>query len=1170
MYISKLHIHGFKSFLHKTDLNFGEGITSVIGPNGCGKSNIVDAIRWILGEQKTSVLRSKKMEDVIFNGSKNRKPLGFSEVSLTIHNDKGRLPVEYSDVEITRRLFRSGESEYLLNKVPCRLRDITELFMDTGMGADAYSVIELKMIDSILSHNPSERRRLFEEASGINQYRKQRQSATRKLDYTHGDLERVRDIIHEIEGKVHSLKLQLKRFERHKKLSKELKSSNVLLAQIEIQLIQEREAPQLINQSRLRSEQSNLSGQMNIDESLIQKVQDNYEIHKDKLDKSKNELLSLEKNLNVVNENILVWTEQQKSSESRIHQIKDEKSITENRSESLNTQIQELHQLIQDLKPEVNKRQNQYSDKKSDYQSIQDNYEIISQEYKKTKIKYDDQIQLIHNRENENQRKNATLEEKEKSLIQIQEKREGIISKRVFLESELIQLKEKIKLQEKENSKNSLVLETAQIDHAKIEEKVIEQKSNLIKIQSQIQSVKSKQQFYQEILQNHEGKSSGVKYVLDNPAKFKGVVGVVSDLLEVKDEYRHAVDIALGESSQYLVMDTRAHALSAIKILKNETKTKISIIPLDVIPKIKTSDNGKFKPVIHFIKTDKKGNSLFEYLLQQIYLIDSAEKYLELAEKQKNDYSWVTLNGDYFGQRYIIKSGRTNQESAIGRQKQVEKYEKDLQKLIQKEKSVVTQIQTLSDLANENHQNVKKLTNILNNDIKALHQLEKNFTQTEFVLNQNNDSIKDKKDQIFTIATLVDELKSGIGNLYAEIDRLKTEKLAFKTEIDAKSVSLNKLQTEKNALQQMVQDSRVSLVEIEKEIEGYEYRFKTANEQINELKERISRFDKERKNIDTKLDNLINYLEKAEAQKLVHLENQKLLTEKKNTNEELYNKYYDELQNLQKGVRDRQKIKDENIDRLQKTELKLAEFNTEKEIIRNKVRELYHVEVPKEVLDINALNPTELKQNIESIDRSIERIGPINMAVTEEYEKESERLAFLTSQNKDLVESEKIIRDTIKEIDHEAKNKFVTTFDAIAEHFKKTYTMIFDGGEAHLRLVHDDNPLEADIEVIARPPGKKTQTLRMLSGGEKALTAIALLFAIYLVKPSPFCILDEVDAPLDDINIRKFTNMLRKFSKETQFIVVTHNKLTMEASDYMYGVTQEEEGVSKIVSVEFS
>lgn len=535
MYISNLNIQGFKSFLPKTKLTFGDGITCIVGPNGCGKTNIVDAIRWILGEQKSSVLRSAKMDEIIFNGSKNKKPISFCEVSLTIHNDKGRLPIEYTDVEITRRYYRSGESEYFINKVPCRLKDITGLFIDTGMGANAYSVIELKMIETILSQNASDRRRLIEEAAGISQYKNQKSSTMRKLDATKSDLERVKDIIAEVESNVKNLNLQMKRFERHKILIDKVKNSEVILAQAQLQILSDQEAPLRDKMTKEQTDRSTMTGQVSLDESLLTEMETQFSNARNSLQNCQNELTEVEEKLRKTNDNILVWTEQKKSNELRIQQYTDEKIQSTGRIETLETQIGEIQVQISSFQPEIEKRQKEFNTVKGKFDKIQSEYDTRQEQWKTLRNEYDVHLEYIHQLRAKVERTRAGLEEKESGIFRLQEEITELVKQDKLLMEGEKEFRAKVTSQEKTNNQQSIKLESLQEKHSELENAILKEKEGIVREQSRLESKNSRLQFYNDLVENQGGKSSGIQIVMDNKSELPGICGVVSDLIDVED-----------------------------------------------------------------------------------------------------------------------------------------------------------------------------------------------------------------------------------------------------------------------------------------------------------------------------------------------------------------------------------------------------------------------------------------------------------------------------------------------------------------------------------------------------------------------------------------------------------------------------------------------------------
>ncbi len=1170
LYISKLHLNGFKSFLHKTDLEFGKGITVVVGPNGCGKTNIVDAIRWILGEQKTSILRSTKMEDVIFNGTKNRKPIGFCEASLTIHNNRGMLPIEFNDVKITRRLFRTGESEYLLNNSPCRLKDVFELFVDTGMSSDAYSVIELRMVDSILSHNASDRRKMFEEASGINHYKKQRQSTFRKLDSTMSDLDRVKDILFEVEKNVNSFKRQLKRFERHKKLSEKLESSQILLAQIEIQLIDNKISPLIEKLSDVKGKQDSLSGQTSLDEELIKQVDQRYEVCKVKLDDSRLKLENINNDLSSVNNTILINTEQRRNSENLILHNNDEITHSTTRIETFNNQILKIKSKIKSFYPVIEEFKENYQKANNNFQSYDKKYKTANNELLASKKQTDSVVNEYQNNEFNLKLAKLQFSEANTAINEIEQKITENSNYRKHIEADInIQQIQVVELEKNKGELNSN-LETSQSKHSELEEILLNKNNKLNLLKNDITSLKSKYEFYNEILEKNDGMSSGVQYILAKPQKFKGVEGVVSDLIDTSEKYRSAIDVALGDLSSMLVVDTRKNARQIIEIIKKIGNLQISIIPLDALPKTTSVVQGNHRSAKSCIKTKFKYNKLFDYLLKNTFVLNTAKEVDSLPQTEFQNAIWVTLSGEYFDGSIILKSVQKHSTSSvIGRKKQLLNIEKRIAKKLENKRLLESEITTLKKEANSCFEKCKILSESVDKEISKCYALENKLQKHELRLTQHDNLFTELKKQKESVKENLKKINSNILTLKTTLQHSQNEVEQAKQKKEELNASIQDILKNRNALQQTMLDARVCLVEKEKELEGLEFRLKTFTDNILDLNKQNDRFNKENFDLKNLIQCNISEVTKHETLKNELLENQSKLQALKNELENSANSLYQERQELQKEVRNRQKAKDIQMEVVQNIQLQLSEMNNKKEIIRHKIKDLYKQKIPTNKIDLTEIDIDELRKQADSIDKSISKIGPVNLAVQDEFDKESERYTFLKEQFDDLTSSEKTLKETIQKLDSEARQRFINTFEKISKHFKETYTMFFEGGEAFLRLIGDDDPLEADIEIIARPPGKRAQTIRMLSAGEKALTAISLLFAIYLVKPSPFCILDEIDAPLDDSNINKFTNVLKKFENKTQFIVVTHNKLTMEKADYLYGVTQEEEGVSKIVSVKF-
>ena len=683
-------------------------------------------------------------------------------------------------------------------------------------------------------------------------------------------------------------------------------------------------------------------------------------------------------------------------------------------------------------------------------------------------------------------------------------------------------------------------------------------------LQSKISTITSKIEFYTNIIENHEGRPAGIKHILSNREKYPFVLGVLSDIIKVTNPYQLAVETALGEYGNFLVVENKENAQSLI----TETKGRLSIFSLDNLPKVMTKNiECPAERLINKINCQPKLQNLLQLLIGDVYILTTNK-----PDQESSSYkvcNWVNKSGKYFSNGYIFKSAGDKSDSVIERKQKLEILENellDVKKDIKKLNITLDEIIKKTDKARSD---LQLKTDELDSAIYTLNNFEQQLKHEEYVTVQHQEAILEHRENQKMIAAQIIDFNIKLKTGKDVIHDLRTEYEKISKEYEIFHEKLAEYRVTKRIHEQNLQDARIKLLEIEKEKEGLTYRIETFISQEKELKVRITKYKSELLRIDKENQSLQTSITDGKVKLIDLSESLEQNSREKDIIEKAYNKSYGELQRLQSGIRERQKQKDEFLNTIREYEITIAESSNEIKHHRSRINELYNEKLSDVPISLDDYDLPSRKADLENLQRSLDRIGPVNLAVADEYERESERYTFLIEQYSDLEQAEKTINETIEKLDDEAESKFMETFTAIQGNFVNTYSSFFDGGEGHLRLVGEDDPLEAEIEIIARPPGKKTQTLRMLSAGEKALTAIALLFAIYLVKPSPFCILDEVDAPLDDTNIAKFAKVLKEFSNNTQFIVVTHNKLTMEKADYMYGVTQVEEGVSKIVSVKF-
>ena len=1172
MYISELKMHGFKSFANKEVMKLGQGITTVVGPNGCGKTNIVDAIRWVLGEQKYSVLRSGKMEDVIFNGAENTKPLGVCEVAMTVHNNAGKLPIEYNDIEISRRVYRSGESEYYLNKTQCRLKDIMDLFVDTGMGADAYSVIELKMIEQILSEKADDRRKMFEEAAGIHKYRTQKKSTLRKFEITKNDLERIKDIIAEIEQKVRSLELQLKRYKRHASLSETLEKKDLELAFLQIHRFQEKAVPMQEKIQEYQHLRESKTSETNIHEKELNQLKEQYKNQEAILNDLQNLMEELNEKRENIRNNILVSSEKARGSILTVERLEREKSNNFKKIESLKQLSLDFAKEMVELEPAIDEYLEMYKLKKEDFQKIEAKY-----------TKKVNQLDEMQNNRWELKRKIADDNSFfERTVSIIEEKK----SEQRQLKDDLTKLTENKKEQkglEKnhkvEKNHNDKIIENLKNTLMDINTKIESFRTDLNEISEQKHTVKAlkkslegQKEFYGELLESKEWFPQGTKYVLENPKLFPQVLGTVADMFHVDEKFRDAIEVGLGDLSHSLITKDRSTALLVLQRANELEAGDLTIIPLKEAlelqvdlknpPKLKQN----VKRASDLIKTNKKFKALANYVLGNLFIINQLD--LEVDSDRMSGYNIVDLDGNFSGNDVILKHKKHSAYgNLLGRQEK-------LQLIINEIKILSKKQLKLEEKSNRTEDGLRKLLIDMQKNEEDLERFsglssinESNLVHSKIMLKQIENQITTAKQDIVDIAIEISEASKSVKLLEPKIKKAKDNLLKYENEVSVLNEDMLQSRQEKDSCQQLVQDARIKLIELESRRDQLKFKKASGDENSIELSTRQNTINKEIEDLKDKKQELDNQIviNEGELQQLnAEIQKQRSILDLKQT---VYRETFQNIEEIQTRISTEQRNREQLLDNLKNAELEATEIKQQIRLIRDRIEDRYNVKVPQKMVVDNSEEQIEFE--IRKIQRSLDNIGPVNMAVQDEYEAELERFELLSSQRDDLLKSEENLRETIRKIDKVARKRFQETFDLIKSNFETLFHLFFEGGNASLRLIGDPDPLEADIAIDAQPPGKRNTSLRLLSSGEKALTAISLLFAIYQVKPSPYCILDEVDAPLDDVNIHKFTRVLSQFCDETQFIIVTHNKLTMEIADYMYGVTQERKGVSRLVSVKF-
>lgn len=1175
MYLSNIEVIGFKSFAQRVNLKFDAGVTAIVGPNGCGKTNIVDAIRWALGEQRYSTLRSDKMEDVIFNGTKSRKPLGLAEVSLVIQNTKGILPTEYSEVTITRRVFRSGESEYALNKVPCRLKDILDLFMDTGMGADAYSVIELKMIETILSDKTDERRRLFEEAAGVTKYKHRRKAAYRKLEDVQKDLERVNDIVKEVQKTVNSLERQAKRAEQHNEVSARLQATEIELLEREF--------------SHLHAKLVPLTAQYALATTDRKQIDAGLREQEEELDRLRGELSGIEKELIEIQravgarrnalhkqeEKLLVANERKNSLTVNVGRYEREKIELKDEKVKLELENAELDSKRKSLRDQLAELQKSYADVKAAHHAINARFEEQKLEVQMSQERLLELAHSIVNTRGDVERLKARIDNcqgrtdrsrEELQLYQADiEKCASSVSelssqdrdlRKKFVESEIV-------LHRQEDKRNTLGAEAESLRNFIAERK------------NEIERKRQKIEFIRGLVQSGEEFSDGARYLLNEEKwKKKGFLSL-ADTLKVPDRYRRAIEAALGEAAGYVVVDRLADLRSAIEELRVQQKGKATFVCLERLPEARRSIHASVSehssPALDAVTVEAKFRDLAIHLLDRVIIVDTLDRAAGVLAAV-SDVTCVTIDGQVAASKGILRGGSAHLSEGrqLGKQEEIDAIESELVGL---SVEMQTAMDRLAIVVTE-HDGID--VGPLRAGVKAIEKemtaIEVRIAQVEFEKKRANDGIERNMREQEHLDREIGELRLQHGTAGVELAERESQKNAEEQRLSLLTAALETVEKELAESSRAVNEQEIHLVKLQGDCENVEQYIERNRSTISSAEATLLRRDEEITRSAEEIQRLNGDIESLNA--VIETLRNEYETDEQTLRrvEETYSQRRNEVHSIELQIRDERRLHEDSVAAAHELEMKIAEIKSSAEHLRLRAEEEFELVLePKEYPADEAVDFSARREEIKAMKDRLRALSPVNFAAFDEFKSESERLTFLTQQRDDLIEAEKTLVATIEEINATAQRKFMDTFVMIRENFIKTFKELFqEGDHCDLKLEEDVDPLEAGIEIFAQPRGKRPTSIDLLSGGEKTLTAIALLFAIYLVKPSPFCILDEVDAPLDDSNIDRYTRILKKFSNNTQFIVVTHNKRTMEAASALYGVTMEEEGISKIVTVRFS
>jgi chromosome segregation protein len=1190
MYLSKLELHGFKSFAERTVLQFDPGITAIVGPNGCGKSNIVDAVRWVIGEQRARVLRSEKMENVIFNGTSRRRPVGMAEVLLTVENTRGVLPTEYSEVTLGRRLYRSGDSDYLLNNTPCRLKDITDLFMDTGMGAGAYSVIELKMVEEILSENAQDRRRLFEEAAGITRYKLRRKQTLGKLDSTQVDLNRVRDLTDEVEKQVRSLKRQAEKAARHREYTERLHRLELALARIEYVRLSGRLTTLESELEKSRTSIASLEDRERVADAALARRRQNLEEAEAALKQAREELaghVAAERALEAEQRLLL---ERLDAAHRERERLRTEDGEDAARRTDLESQRRDLEDAIAGAEP-ASAQASQALDVAT---GVRDEAQQA--------------LTSIRSRLDAARREERSLEERRTAAHRRHDRQSARLEFLIAESDRLTTDRKTVETTIQEAGRRAEgALERFESTRGRVEKARTEVASILVQKDSAQKAVDEARSALRELEKAREGASAermvlenlvasfeefpdAVRFLAENAEDDSPPV-TVADVLSAPVEIRSALEAALGSLASAIIVRTTADVSAAAAKLEASERGRATFIVLDRIdPSMLPGRSAEsFEALLDSVDFPSEYAVVARLLLGDALITESRPADIR-PEQIPAGFRIVTRDGETVTASGIIHTGSRHQATSalagrIARREQLESVRSRLDNL---EERIVDQSKSVAELqAAIASIEVEPARDRLRQAERALSEAEKEEARASF---ERETAEKRLREHSGRLQAIEDE-RNGIQ---AEIAREAEELMALESSVakarDVRTVheaSFREAEEATALATSGFNEANVAAVQARNRLQNLRLDLERSVGALQILADREAARRRQFADLEERVSAWQESLDELRARTKSTAESHRPAAEAVEASEARVGETKSAIAAEDEQLRGIRLEREAAMRHESGLAVQRAEVQTRLEDLVASVQEDMSLDLGQalsdsarenevgvldggERLDIADLDEREARVEVQDLRQKIRSIGAVNELALESYQEEKERLDFLVEQQRDLENAEKTLLETIKEINSTASRRFLETYEAIHDSFKRIFVELFgEDASAELSLVDASDPLETAIEITAKPRGKRPSTIAQLSGGEKTLTAIALLFAIYLVKPSPFCILDEVDAPLDDANVERFMSLIRTFSNDTQFILVTHNKRTMEAADRLYGITMQEQGVSKLVGVRF-
>ena len=1168
-------MRGFKSFADKTIVEFKEGVTCVVGPNGSGKSNITDAVRWVLGEQRVKTLRGNKMEDVIFSGTKHRKSLGLAEVKLTFDNSEQFFPLAYDEITIVRRVHRSGESEYLMNQMPCRLKDVRELFMDTGIGREGYSIIGQGRIDEILSNNKDERRLLFEEAAGIIKYKSRKQESERKLKATGDNLLRVQDILSEIEDRVEPLRLESERAKQYIDLTEALK--NIELNYYAKRYLEcEQGLLELLEQMRQSEDQLNA---IDSRQSELKKLYD----EKDR------DMFDLNREIRQLEAEYHAYMNQESKTMGEIELINEKKLNAQMNIKRIETEIEEIEAEKNRLLVVLNNQQEEkaaidaaWSTGVEDVESIEK--ELLDAQNALERIKLNseterreviDTLNQIEMRKQEvvNLKRLCTsLDDKMKHISTLLSQHASAMEQSSIDRATIVQnLEISVKRQSTLNGKLSEAIGFSEYTKKQHIDAIKNYEATSVKLSE----IETEHKLLKTLEDEYDGYDKGVKDILIKLEDQNGIIGIVASLIEVPKKYETAIEVALGRAIQNIVCEEISDAKRSIDFLRKNDLGRVTFLPLDHLEdrgqqndilEVMKHEKGYIGVAKDLIQMDPRYKKIGEFLLGRILIVEDFETASRVVRIKNLKYKVITLNGDVLVPGGAITGGsfRSKVSNILGRKRRIAELGDQIQSLREDRQKLSVTMGQLMQTVTEQEVIIKEIRleldalrleivrfeNARDNHVQMVESTKeiydkyaRDFQTLKVELEESQTQIIDKEHFVIEKTDWVKQIETALTDVKVEIEARAQSVQALSEKVTSKRI-------ERASLEQSLTFKSRELMRLQDDLEGFDSKVKMRVRQIEDYTDKATGFDEDILKLKMDLD----------ALKVSTATSKDAIENKQNLKQSAYKV----LDGYTKEITQLNALHDASKDTIHKIDLKKVKLEVEKDTLTSELWEKYEMSMA-EALQIEEVpyQKSEMKQ----LRYELKLLGSVNVNAIKEFDEVSTRYHFLTEQKKDLTEAILQLEKIITDLEKKMIELFKEQFELINTFFKGTFKSLFNGGDAELLLADYDDLLECDIEIIAQPPGKKLQNINLLSGGEKALTAIALLFAILSTKPTPFCILDEIEAALDDVNVYRFADFIKAYAKNSQFVIITHRKGTMEVADTLYGVTMEEYGISKVLSV---